>query len=115
VARYLDTHPNVEAVHYPGLQNFPGHEIAMRQMQGGFGGMLSFQVPGGRAEAIKVASHARLFKRATSLGGVESLLEHRKSSESDVTDTPENLIRVSTGIENPDDLMADLEQMLSVL
>ena len=115
VARFLDTHPNVEAVHYPGLQNFPGHEIAMRQMQGGFGGMLSFQVPGGRAEAIRVASQARLFKRATSLGGVESLLEHRKSSESDVTDTPENLIRVSTGIENPDDLMSDLEQMLSVL
>lgn len=115
VARYLDTHPKVEAVHYPGLQNFPGHEIAMRQMQGGYGGMLSFQVPGGRDEAINVARHARIFKRATSLGGVESLLEHRKSSESDVTDTPENLIRVSVGIENPDDLMRDLEQMLSVL
>ena len=89
-ARYLDTHPKVEVVHYPGLQNFPGHEIAMRQMQGGYGGMLSFQVPGGREEAIQVVRHARVFKRATSLGGVESLLEHRKSSESDVTDTPEN-------------------------
>ncbi len=115
IARYLDTHPNVEIVHYPGLQSFPGHEIATRQMIGGFGGMLSFQVPGGRDEAIQVARHARIFKRATSLGGVESLLEHRKSSESDVTDTPENLIRVSTGIEHPDDLMADLEQMLVVL
>jgi cystathionine gamma-synthase len=115
IARYLDTHPKVEAVHYPGLQNFAGHEIAMRQMKGGYGGMLSFQVPGGREEAIQVARHARVFKRATSLGGVESLLEHRKSSESDVTDTPENLIRVSAGIENPDDLMSDLEQMLAVL
>lgn len=115
IARYLDTHPKVEVVHYPGLQSFPGHEIATRQMQGGFGGMLSFQVPGGRDGAIQVARHARVFKRATSLGGVESLIEHRKSSESDVTDTPENLIRVSTGIENPDDLRDDLERMLSTL
>ena len=115
LARYLDTHPNVEVVHYPGLQSFPGHEIATRQMQGGFGGMLSFQVVGGRQQAIDVARHAAVFKRATSLGGVESLLEHRKSSESDVTRTPENLIRVSTGIENPDDLIADLENILAVI
>lgn len=113
IARFLETHPNVETVHYPGLQSFPGHEIAMRQMEGGFGGMLSFQVPGGRAEAIRAANGARVFKRATSLGGVESLIEHRKSSESDVTSTPENLIRMSTGIEDCDDLMADLEQMLT--
>jgi cystathionine gamma-synthase len=112
VARFLNTHANVEAVHYPGLQSFPGHEIAKRQMDGGFGGMLSFQVPGGREQAIERVLRARVFKRATSLGGVESLIEHRKSSESDVTSTPENLIRVSTGIERIDDLIADLEQML---
>ena len=112
VARFLHTHQNVEAVHYPGLQSFPGHEIAKRQMDGGFGGMLSFQVPGGKAEAIACVLRANIFKRATSLGGVESLIEHRKSSESDVTDTPENLIRVSTGVEHIDDLIADLESML---
>lgn len=112
VARFLNTHQNVEAVHYPGLQSFPGHEIAKRQMDGGFGGMLSFQVPGGREQAIKSVLKARVFKKATSLGGVESLIEHRKSSESDVTNTPENLIRVSIGIENIDDLVADLERML---
>ena len=112
IARFLETHPNVETVHYPGLQSFPGHEIAMKQMDGGYGGMLSFQVPGGRAEAIETAKRARLFKRATSLGGVESLIEHRKSSESDVTFTPENLIRMSSGIEDADDLIADLDHML---
>ena len=112
IARYLETHPNVEATHYPGLQSFPGHEIAMQQMNGGFGGMLSFQVLGGRAEAIQTANAAKLFKRATSLGGVESLIEHRKSSESDVTSTPENLIRMSCGIEDADDLIADLDHML---
>jgi cystathionine gamma-synthase len=113
VARYLHTHSNVEAVHYPGLQSFPGHEIASRQMQGGYGGMLSFQVPGGRKQAIALVQKARVFKRATSLGSVESLMEHRKSSESDTTDTPENLIRVSVGIERIEDLLADLEQMLA--
>ncbi|MBT4888107.1 MAG: aminotransferase class V-fold PLP-dependent enzyme [Rhodospirillales bacterium] len=112
VARYLHTHANVEAVHYPGLQSFPGHEIASHQMKGGYGGMLSYQVPGGRDEAIARVLRAGVFKRATSLGGVESLMEHRKSSESNVTTTPENLIRVSTGIEHVDDLLADLEQML---
>lgn len=112
VARYLHTHANVEAVHYPGLQSFAGHEIAAGQMQGGYGGMLSFQVPGGRDQAIARVLKARIFKRATSLGSVESLMEHRKSSETDTTDTPENLIRVSVGIEAIDDLLADLEQML---
>lgn len=112
VARMLNGHQNVEAVHYPGLQSFDGHEIATRQMQGGYGGMLSFQVPGGRIEAINRVQKARIFKRATSLGSVESLIEHRKSSESDATNTPENLIRVSVGIERIDDLLDDLEQML---
>ncbi|NOX74637.1 MAG: aminotransferase class V-fold PLP-dependent enzyme [Alphaproteobacteria bacterium] len=113
VARYLHMHANVEAVHYPGLQSFPGHEIASRQMRGGYGGMLSFQVPGGRAQAIARVQKARIFKRATSLGSVESLIEHRKSSENDMTSTPENLIRVSVGIERIEDLLGDLEQMLA--
>lgn len=113
LAEYLEAHPNIERVHYPGLPSDPGHEIARRQMQGGFGGMLSVLVPGGRAEAIAVANRARVFKRATSLGGVESLLEHRKTSESEVTKTPENLIRVSVGIEAVEDLLADWEWMLA--
>jgi len=112
IARYLSTHERVESVHYPGLESDPGHAVAALQMRGGFGGMLSFCVPGGREEAVRTVRRARLFKRATSLGGVESLIEHRKSSESDVTDTPENLIRVSVGIEQVDDLLADLEAML---
>ena len=113
VANWLDGHPGVEAVLYPGLPANPGHDVARRQMDGGFGGMLSILVPGGRAEAVAVANRARVFKKATSLGGVESLIEHRKTSESDVTSTPENLLRLSIGIENVDDLLADLEQMLS--
>ena len=113
VAKFLSAHPAVEKVHYPGLESDPGHVIASRQMSGGFGGMLSFLVPGGRKEAIAVVSRAKVLKRATSLGGVESLLEHRKTSESDVTNTPENLIRVSIGIEHVDDLIDDFRQMLS--
>lgn len=112
VARYLANHPRVEQVYYPGLESDPGHAIARAQMQGGFGGMLSFLVPGGREQAIGVACRARLFKRATSLGGVESVLEHRKTSEGEMTDTPENLIRVSVGIEHVDDLIEDFSSML---
>ncbi len=112
IAKFLDGHPAVEQVFYPGLESDSGHEIASRQMQGGYGGMISILVPGGRDEAIEVAKRARLFKRATSLGGVESLIEHRKTSESDVTDTAQNLLRLSIGIESVDDLMADLDQML---
>jgi cystathionine gamma-synthase len=112
LAHYLEAHSKVEHVYYPGLANDPGHEVARRQMKGGFGGMLSLLIPGGREEAIAVARKARVFKRATSLGGVESLLEHRKTSESEHTKTPENLIRVSVGIESIDDLIADWEQML---
>ncbi|MFT4716347.1 MAG: cystathionine gamma-synthase [Paracoccaceae bacterium] len=113
VARYLNTHENIDAVHYPGLQSFPGHAIAASQMKGGFGGMLSFQVPGGRKQTIARVMKAKVFKCATSLGSVESLIEHRKSSESENTTTPENLVRVSVGIESIDDLLSDLEQMLS--
>ena len=115
LAQFLQGHPGVEMTHYPGLIADPGHSVASRQMKGGFGGMLSFRVHGGREEAIAVANRARLFKRATSLGGVESLIEHRKSSESDVTDTPQNLIRLSAGIESVDDLIADLDGMLRPL
>ncbi|MAO90470.1 MULTISPECIES: trans-sulfuration enzyme family protein [unclassified Hwanghaeella] len=113
VARFLSHHPNVETVRYPGLQSDPGHAIAAKQMQGGFGGMLSFQPKGGAKEAIQTVLNCKLLKPATSLGGVESLIEHRKTSEGSIkTETPENLIRVSVGIESPDDLIADLNQAL---
>jgi cystathionine gamma-synthase len=113
LAQWLESRDNVEKVHYPGLPGDPGHAVACRQMAGGFGGMLSFLVPGGREEAIAVACRARVFKRATSLGGVESLLEHRKTSESDITGTPDNLIRVSVGIERVEDLVDDFAHMLA--
>ena len=112
LARWLQGRAGVEHVHYPGLPGNPGHAVARKQMDGGFGGMLSIQVSGGREEAIAVACRARVFKRATSLGGVESVLEHRKTSESDVTNTPENLIRISVGIERLEDLIGDFAQML---
>lgn len=112
IARALAGHPGLDAVHYPGLPEHAGHEIARRQMKA-FGGMLSLSVAGGRQAAIGVASRVRLFANATSLGGVESLLEHRASSEGPQSTTPENLLRVSVGLEHPDDLIADLEQALA--
>ena len=112
IARHLDRHPAVETVHYPGLESDPGHEVARRQMSGGFGGMLSVLVCGGRDEAIEVVKRARVFKCATSLGGVESLIEHRKTSESDLTNTPQNLVRLSIGVESVKDLIRDLDRML---
>jgi len=108
VARFLAADPRVERVYYPGLEQHPGHALAARQMQGGFGAVVSFQVPGAAAEALAVTSRARLFTRATSLGGVESLIEHRASMEGPLSRTPPNLIRLSIGLENPDDLVADL-------
>lgn len=111
VASALVSHPAVEAVHYPGLPEHGGHAIAAKQMRE-FGGMLSVQVKGGRAEAFAVAAGVKLFTRATSLGGVESLLEHRASIEGAGTQTPENLLRLSIGLENADDLVADLTQAL---
>ena len=104
--------PRVERVHYPGLEQHPGHALAVRQMQGGYGAVVSFQVPGGAAEALAVTSRVRLFTRATSLGGVESLIEHRASMEGPLSQTPPNLIRMSVGLENVADLVADLEQAL---
>lgn len=111
VARFLITHPRVERVYYPGLESHPRHDVAKKQMSA-FGGMLSFLVRGGRAEALAVAAKTRLFTRATSLGSVESLIEHRSSSEGPGSHTVENLLRVSVGLEHPDDLVADLEQAL---
>jgi cystathionine gamma-synthase len=111
IAEFLQAHPKVEAVHYPGLPAHAGHEIAVRQMSA-FGGMLSFQVRGCRDTAMTVASKVRVFTRATSLGGSHSLIEHRASIEGPASSTPPNLLRVSIGLEHPDDLIADLEQTL---
>ena len=96
---------------YPGLPG-PGHNVAAKQMRGGFGGMLSIRVAGGEAESIAVASRIELWKRATSLGGVESLVEHRASVEGAGTPCPSDLLRLSVGLEDPADLIADLEQAL---
>jgi cystathionine gamma-synthase len=112
LAQFLASHDRVEAVFYPGLAAHPHHDVARRQMSD-FGGMLSFLVMGGREAAIEVASRVRLFVRATSLGGVESLIEHRASSEGPTSRTPQNLLRVSAGLEHADDLIADLYQALS--
>lgn len=111
VAAALAAHPRVERVHYPGLTQDPGYRVASTQMSAG-GGMLSFVVPGGRARAFEVAARLTLFTRATSLGGPESLIEHRASVEGTKTRAPEGLLRVSVGLEHPADLIADLEQAL---
>ena len=103
VAAFLDAHRTIEAVHYPGLPGHSGHAVAARQMSG-FGGMLSAQVRGCRDTTMAVAAATRVFTRATSLGGTESLIEHRASVESPTT-TPENLLRLSIGLEHPDDLL----------
>ena len=113
VARALEALPAVEAVHYPGLASHPGHAIAVRQMRGGFGGMLSFRVRGGRAAAVAVVKRLKLLTVATSLGGVETLIEHRASSEGPTSTTPDDLLRVSVGLEHADDLIEDLRQALS--
>ncbi|MGA2595732.1 MAG: aminotransferase class I/II-fold pyridoxal phosphate-dependent enzyme [Bryobacteraceae bacterium] len=113
VARFLAQHAAVERVLYPGLPDHPGHEIAARQMQGGFGGMLSFQVRGDRETAMAVAAKVRIFTRATSLGGPHSLIEHRASIEGKESKTPQNLLRLSIGLENAGDLIEDLDQALN--
>ena len=110
IAKFLDQHPNVENVLYPGLPSDPGHALATAQMTGGFGGLLSVQVKGGGDAALAAIGKLSLFKRATSLGGVESLVEHRHTIEDTV---PKNLLRLSVGIENPVDLIADLDQAIS--
>jgi len=112
IARFLSTHPAVEQVHYPGLPGHPGHAIAAKQMTR-FGGMLSVQVRGGAEAAMAVAAKVKVFTRATSLGGTESLIEHRASIEGPQTRTPQNLLRISVGLEHPDDLIEDLNQALA--
>jgi cystathionine gamma-synthase len=112
LAERLQAHPDVAEVLYPGLPGFPGHAIAARQMRGGFGGMLSIRVRGGEAAAIGTASRVQLWKRATSLGGVESLIEHRASIEGAGTPCPTDLLRLSVGCEASDDLFADLDRAL---
>jgi cystathionine gamma-synthase len=112
VTNFLAGHQAVKVVHYPGLPTHPGHAIAARQMRL-FGGMASFEVHGGREEALAVAAKCRLFTRATSLGGTESLIEHRASIEGPTTRAPEGLLRISIGLENPDDLIEDLGNALA--
>lgn len=114
VAEFLSHQQKIEAVHYPGLPSHPGHKIAAAQMSG-FGGMMSIQVKGGRAEAFKVCAAVKLFTHATSLGGTHSLIEHRASVEGPATRSPENLLRLSVGLEHPDDLIEDLEQALKTI
>ena len=112
LAERLERHPRVAAVLYPGLPSHPQHAVAKRQMQGGFGGMLSIRVKGGEAAAIACAAKVKLWKRATSLGGVESLIEHRASIEGAGSPVPKDLLRLSTGIEAAEELLADLTQAL---
>jgi cystathionine gamma-synthase len=111
VAEFLVRHPKVARVHYPGLQSHPGHKIAAGQMSA-FGGMLSLEVEDGYNAAMSVAAKTKIFIRATSLGGVESLIEHRASIEGPGTTSPEGLLRLSIGLENADDLIEDLDQAL---
>lgn len=112
LAERLSEHPAIAEVLYPGLLTFPGHEIARRQMRGGFGAMLSIRLKAGEASAIATAANVKLWKRATSLGGVESLLEHRASIEGPGSPCPPDLLRLSVGVEDPDDLFGDLDQAM---
>jgi cystathionine gamma-synthase len=111
LALYLQQHDKVETVFYPGLKEHQQHEIAKTQMSD-FGGMLSILVKGGADEARRIVNTVKLFAQATSLGGVESLIEHRASIEGPDTKTPQNLIRISAGLEHIDDLITDMKQAL---
>jgi cystathionine gamma-synthase len=113
IARHFETHPALSRVLYPGLPSHPGHAIAARQMTGGFGGMMSIRVAGGAEQAKAVLAAVKVFKRATSLGGTESLIEHRSSMEGPSSPVPDDLLRLSIGIESPADLIADLEAALA--
>lgn len=113
LAENLTDHPQVSNVMYPGLESHPDHDVAVKQMRGGFGGMLSILVAGGETAAAHVATHTRLFRPATSLGGVESLVEHRALVENPDSPIPRNLLRLSVGIEDPHDLLQDLGSALS--
>lgn len=113
IARHFENHPKLESVLYPGLESHPGHDIAKKQMSGGFGGMLSLCLEGGEEAALEMVGKCEVFIRATSLGGVESLVEHRYTIEGARSPIPKNLVRVSVGIESVGDLIEDLEQALS--
>ena len=115
IARHFDGHDKLSRVLYPGLPSHPGHEIAARQMRGGYGGMLSLLTGRDRETSLRVALNCKVLVRATSLGGVESLIEHRATIEGADSPIPRDLLRISVGIENPDDLIADLEQALAVI
>lgn len=112
IASHFEGDARIESVLYPGLESHPGHDIAKKQMSDGFGGMLSFLLPGGEREALTMVNRCRTFIRATSLGGVESLIEHRYSTEGKTSPVPPNLVRLSIGIESVDDLIADLDLAL---
>ncbi len=112
IARHFEGHPALQSVAYPGLESHPGHEVAKKQMQGGYSGMLSFLIDGDERDALRFVSKCQVFIRATSLGGVESLIEHRYSIEGPGSPIPKNLVRLSVGAEHVDDLIADLEQAL---
>jgi cystathionine gamma-synthase len=113
VAQFLGGHPAIERVYYPGLPQHPAHAIAVAQMPGGFGAVLSICVAGGSAAAFELARRTLVFRRATSLGGVESLIEHRASIEGPASRTPQNLLRISIGVEDIEDLIDDLTQALA--
>ncbi len=113
IARHFENHRAIASLLYPGLERHPGHAVAKKQMSGGFSGMLSLRIKGGPQSALNVARRCRVFVRATSLGGVESLIEHRYSIEGSRSPIPEDLLRLSIGIEHADDLIADLEQALT--
>ena len=112
IAEHFVGHARIEEVLYPGLPGFPGHPVAARQMRGGFGGMVSVRVKGGAPDALSFIGRLRVWKRATSLGGVESLVEHRASIEGPLSSTPADLLRMSVGLEDAGDLIADMEQAL---
>lgn len=113
LAKFLEKHPQIEKVNYPGLKSHPQFNIAKKQMKNGFGAMLSVLIKGNAETANKIANKLKIFTTATSLGGVESLVEHRKSVEGVNSKTPENLLRISVGLENIDDLIEDWNQALS--
>jgi cystathionine gamma-synthase len=115
IAQFLETHSAVEHVHYPGLASHPAHTLALRQMTGGFGAMLSIQVRGCRDKTLAVAARTEIFTRATSLGSTHSLIEHRASVEGPASHTPQNLLRLSIGLEHVSDLIADLQNSLAIL
>src|SRR5207249_6874518 len=114
IADFLASHARVGRVHYPGLRSHPAHKIAVKQMSM-FGGMLPFEVKDGTDAAMSVTAKTKIFTRATRLGGVERLIEHRASIEGPGTTSPEGLLRCSIGLEHPDALIEDLDQALSYL